>query len=145
MAGAVHAADDLQRTIEDLLALTRDARTNRAGLDLDELLADLDTRWRPRCSAAERDLEVAVEPGLQVADASTDAIRQLLAVLLDNALRHGAVAVAVRDGRGGGRRRLPVDCASRRAVGPRGADLLGHERVHTPRACPTSLTRTRAT
>lgn len=96
---AVHAAletaDRLERTIDELLALARDAPTARTPADLTALLAELETGWTGTLAASGRPLRVTIEHPLPGTGASAAAVRQILAVLLDNAHRHGAGAVTV--------------------------------------------------
>jgi signal transduction histidine kinase len=100
----IGSADRLERTIEDLLALSRERRAPRAELDLDAVLAELRaTTWPDGRSLR---IEKA-DP--QPARASAAAVRQVLAVLLDNAVAHGrgTVTVTARDAGGA----LAIDVA----------------------------------
>jgi signal transduction histidine kinase len=99
MAG-IDAADRLEQTIEELLALARDTRSSHsAPLDLPGLLDEIERGWHDRLAAQDRALRVAVDPQAPVSLASTAAVRQVLTVLLDNAAIHGSgtVSVAVRN------------------------------------------------
>jgi signal transduction histidine kinase len=96
----IAAADRLEQTIEELLALARDTRSSNATpLDLPVLLDEIEAGWHDRLAAQDRALHVAVDPLAPVSLASTAAVRQVLTVLLDNAATHGAgtVSVAVRN------------------------------------------------
>jgi signal transduction histidine kinase len=96
----IAAADRLEQTIEELLALARDTRTSNATpLDLPTLLDEIEAGWHDRLAAQDRALQVAVDPHAPVSLASTAAVRQVLTVLLDNAATHGSgtVSVAVRN------------------------------------------------
>jgi signal transduction histidine kinase len=96
----IAAADRLEQTIEELLALARDTRSSNATpLDLPGLLAEIEAGWHDRLAAQDRALRVAVDPHAPVSLASTAAVRQVLTVLLDNAATHGSgtVSVAVRN------------------------------------------------
>lgn len=96
----IAAADRLEQTIEELLALARDTRSsNSTPLDLATLLGEIEAGWQDRLAAQDRALRVAVDPHAPVSLASTAAVRQVLTVLLDNAAIHGAgtVSVAVRN------------------------------------------------
>jgi signal transduction histidine kinase len=92
-------ADRLQATIEELQLL---ARAGHAGstepLDLGALTGELSPEWGARLALHGRDLVVRVDPDAPDARASAPAVRQVLAVLIDNATVHGAgpVTVAVR-------------------------------------------------
>ncbi|MGH3683524.1 MAG: sensor histidine kinase [Pseudonocardiaceae bacterium] len=96
----IAAADRLEQTIEELLALARDTRSSNATpLDLTGLLDEIEAGWHDRLAAQDRALRVAVDPQAPVSLASTAAVRQVLTVLLDNAATHGSgtVSVAVRN------------------------------------------------
>ena len=96
----IAAADRLEQTIEELLALARDTRSSNATpLDLPVLLDEIEAGWHDRLAAQNRALHVAVDPLAPVSLASTAAVRQVLTVLLDNAATHGSgtVSVAVRN------------------------------------------------
>jgi signal transduction histidine kinase len=103
IAASLVDADRLEATIEELLTLARAGQAGQAGpIDLGGLLGDLSPEWAARLALHGRDLEVRVEPGAPRAFASTAAVRQVLAVLVDNAATHGAgtVTVAVREASG---------------------------------------------
>jgi signal transduction histidine kinase len=96
----IAAADRLEQTIEELLALARDTRSSNATpLDLPSLLGEIEAGWHDRLAAQDRALRLAVDPQAPVSLASTAAVRQVLTVLLDNAATHGSgtVSVAVRN------------------------------------------------
>ncbi|GAA2564199.1 sensor histidine kinase [Pseudonocardia hydrocarbonoxydans] len=99
---AIHASlaevDRLERTITDLLALARGTR-QRGALDLPALLHEVDQVWGPRLGSRGRALRFDVDADLPVVEASTAAIRQVLTVLLGNAVEHGrgTVTVGVHD------------------------------------------------
>ncbi|WP_380168990.1 sensor histidine kinase [Jannaschia sp. R86511] len=84
----------LQETITDLVELARDEQPRRGRLHLAEVLADLDRRWQPRADVVHRTLRTAVAPLPDVAG-SQAAVRQILDVLVDNALKHGEGDVVV--------------------------------------------------
>ncbi len=100
ITAGIDAADRLEQTIEELLALARDTRSsNAAPLDVPGLLDEIERSWHDRLAAQHRELRVAVDAAAPVSLASTAAVRQVLTVLLDNAATHGSgtVSVAVRN------------------------------------------------
>ncbi|MCU1615251.1 MAG: histidine kinase [Frankiales bacterium] len=102
MTAAIESADRLERTVDDLLALARDTRSAGVPLPVPELVADWTAAWRPVLAARDRALRVDVGPGLPVSRASQAAVRQVVDVLLDNAVEHGSgtVTLSVRDAGG---------------------------------------------
>ncbi|MEU7816375.1 HAMP domain-containing sensor histidine kinase [Pseudonocardia sp. NPDC049154] len=105
---AVVETERLTRTVEELLDLARSrGGGGRGPVDLHAVLDEVTETYRPRLVAEGRTLEVdldgagADEPGCgeTAVVGSRAAIGQVLAVLLDNALRHGggAVRVGVRE------------------------------------------------
>jgi signal transduction histidine kinase len=95
LVAALDTADQLERTIDELLALARDAPTARDPADLPALLGEAERSWHGPLYAAGRTLRVSIEPVLPGTRASAAATRQILDVLVDNAVRHGAGAVTV--------------------------------------------------
>lgn len=102
MEAAIESADRLERTVEDLLALARDAHQGDVPLPVDDLVADWRGVWAPVVAGHGRQLVVDVAPDLPVSSASQAAVRQVVDVLLDNAVVHGAgtVTLSVRDAGG---------------------------------------------
>jgi signal transduction histidine kinase len=91
---AIRTADELSRTVDDVLALTRAGVEPARPLDLTELLVDAERRWHGLLAAEGRPLRLSVqEPPL--ARASEAAVRQIVEVLIDNAYRHGRGAVVL--------------------------------------------------
>ncbi|WP_086839771.1 sensor histidine kinase [Amycolatopsis kentuckyensis] len=92
------SADRLERTIEDLLALGRERRAPRAELNLGAILEEVRQAGEALLGPQGRELRVDRQdpPPARVAAA---AVRQVLGVLLDNAVTHGrgTVTVTARD------------------------------------------------
>jgi signal transduction histidine kinase len=96
IAASLADADRLEVTIEELLTLAHVGQGGQAGpIDVRALLGELSPEWGARLALHGRDLQVHVEPGTPDAWASTAAVRQVLAVLLDNATTHGGGTVTV--------------------------------------------------
>ena len=98
MRDAIDTADRLERTIDDLLTLARDRHPATEPADLDVLLGEVEQGWGGLLAAADRGLRI-VSDHPPAPRASEAAIRQILGVLLDNAVTHGrgAVTVTARD------------------------------------------------
>jgi signal transduction histidine kinase len=96
VAGALVEVDRLEATVEHLLALARDAHPVSAALRVRAVVDAADDRWHPRFAAADRVLRVEVADHLPPVRGSAVSISQVLDVLLDNALHHGAGPVTVR-------------------------------------------------
>jgi signal transduction histidine kinase len=103
LVDALQSVDQLEQTIDDLLALARDVRPKADPLDLRRLIDEVDQRWHGPLADVGRPLRTSVQPDLPTSTASAAALRQILDVLVANAAEHGAgtVTVAVRFAGGG--------------------------------------------
>jgi signal transduction histidine kinase len=89
-------ADRLEAIIDELLTLARAGQAGPAGpIDLGELLGQHSPEWGARLALHGRDLDVRIDPGAPDPYASTAAVGQVLAVLVDNAVTHGGGTVTV--------------------------------------------------
>ncbi len=95
MRTAVRRAEHLEATIEDLLKLSRPARPGAEPLDVSALLAGVRDRWDAAFAERGRSLAVTAEPDTPPTNASAAAVRQIVDVLVGNALAHGAGQVRV--------------------------------------------------
>lgn len=91
---AMEIAERLSETIDDVLASVR-ASNSSERLDIEGLLEQMRTVWQGTLASQGRPLRVRVD-GPLVASARLPAVRQILQVLLDNALKHGAGEVTLR-------------------------------------------------
>jgi signal transduction histidine kinase len=95
LEAALGEADRLERMIADLLAYARSAsRGRQLPVALDRIVGELATTWDPVFARAGRRLVLDAPEPLR-GFASPGTVGQVLDVLLDNALRHGAGAVRV--------------------------------------------------
>ena len=120
-AAAIDAADRLEQTIEDLLTLAREPERDGTPLELDELTREIERTWQPVLEAQGRTLRLDVQADTPVCTAAPAAVRQVLAVLLDNATRHGVGGVTLRVRDAGGA--LAFDVADE-GPGVEGGDAL---------------------
>jgi signal transduction histidine kinase len=103
IAASLVDADRLEATIDELLTLARAGQSAPTGsVDLDALLGELSPAWAARLALTGRNLEVWIDPDVPDPHASAAAVRQVLAVLVDNATVHGqgTVTVTVREASG---------------------------------------------
>lgn len=99
---ALEQAERLSAVLDDLLAAASAARTRDAEpLDVSSLLTEVAAEWREPLRAEGRTLRLLVEDGL-LARATTARLREVLGVLLDNALRHGTGTVTLTARHGSG-------------------------------------------
>ena len=85
----------LESTVEDFLALAPRRRTAPVALDVTKIVEDLDGAWRSVVESAGRRLVTRVESPLPLMRCSDAAARQVLGVLIENALKHGTGAISV--------------------------------------------------
>ena len=99
LRSAAEETQRLSRLAEDLLLIARADRgtlpVRRERVDVDELLADIRTRFGSRAAALGR--EVRVEPSRLHVNADPLRVGQALVNLVDNALTHGRGAVALSE------------------------------------------------
>jgi signal transduction histidine kinase len=97
---ALEQAERLAEVLDELMTAAREARAAGAmPVDLAVDLPGIADEWRAPLKAASRSLKVRVEPGLY-AKVSPGRLREVVGVLLDNALRHGlgTVTLSAREG-----------------------------------------------
>ncbi|MCP9276456.1 sensor histidine kinase [Mycolicibacterium arenosum] len=92
---ALASSDRLQRTIDDLLALARSTDRRTEAPDISALFDEIAGAWRGVLTDSGRNLTTVVDPRLDVPPCSAAAVREILAVLIDNAVRHGVGGVTV--------------------------------------------------
>jgi signal transduction histidine kinase len=100
VTSAIAAADRLERTIDELLALARDAKESTATpVDVPSLLHEVEQVWGARLADLGRQLRIVADERLPASTTSAAAAHQVLSVLVDNAVAHGqgTVTVAVRE------------------------------------------------
>ncbi|MGH3493688.1 MAG: HAMP domain-containing sensor histidine kinase, partial [Sciscionella sp.] len=98
---AIGQADRLEGTIDDLLALARDVRQHEV-VHIAPIVRQMREHWHGTLAARGRRFTLAIDEGLPVTRVSTAALRQVLAVLVDNAIVHGEGTVDVHARDAGG-------------------------------------------
>jgi signal transduction histidine kinase len=129
-AEALDVADRLEQTIDELLTLARSSPATARPLDVDALLADLHATRVGPLGAAGRALRTTRDDTLPEVRASPGAVRQILAVLADNATVHGRGTVTVRARDAGGA--LALDVEDEGSGPPADADLFRPAAAHRP-------------
>ncbi|MEV5574861.1 HAMP domain-containing sensor histidine kinase [Spirillospora sp. NPDC052269] len=92
---AVRRGEHLRDIIDDLLRLARDAGPDAEVLDVPDLLGDLRSRWSATLTGVDRPLSVTAHDPLPELHVKSSAVRQILDVLIDNAVTHGGGRITV--------------------------------------------------
>ena len=82
----------LEQTVDDLLSLARGTAGPRSPVDMSEILGACLTRWKPAFTRAGRQI-LCLRSAAGVVAVSEPALAQVLDVLVDNGLQHGAGSV----------------------------------------------------
>jgi signal transduction histidine kinase len=99
ISDALDEVERLQTTVATLLRVARNSQpADATPCDAGSVSTAVADRYRGALAALGRPLRVDVEPGLTAARCSAEVLQEILAVLVDNASRHGAgtVSIAVR-------------------------------------------------
>jgi signal transduction histidine kinase len=102
---ALERIDRVESTVDELMARARDTLAPVGPTDVAALVRQAAAeRWAELARARGRELRIPPAAGLPAAAATPAVLHQVLDVLVDNALRHGAGAVTVhtREATGGG-------------------------------------------
>lgn len=91
-ASALRQVERLEQTIATLLAVARDLPRSEGRTDVLALADRAEAVWRPRLAEEGRRLRLAVEGAPLSAAAHEAVVQEIVDVLLDNALHHGAGA-----------------------------------------------------
>ncbi|MFM9921201.1 sensor histidine kinase [Lacisediminihabitans sp. H27-G8] len=91
----IERADVLDATIGEMMSLVR-GRMPGTRIDVTPIIVDATHRWTGEFAKYGRPIQVMIDTVSVVAIASEPALRQILDILLDNALRHGRGGVLVR-------------------------------------------------
>jgi signal transduction histidine kinase len=126
---ALREVDRLDRTIDDLLTLARELPALDADTDLSAALSTLPNDWQGRDIASGRTIAFSTEPNVPHVTLSARAVRQILDVLIDNALRHGRGTVTIRTRPAGAGAVIEVSDEGPGIVGD--ADRIFERRVST--------------
>lgn len=110
--------DRLDRTMNDLLSLARDTSGQTPLHALATTVREAGERWAGAFEAAGRELLLDVDAHLPWVTVAPAALRQVLDVLLDNALRHAAGSVSIRARRLGSGAVVSVTDQGTRALDP---------------------------
>ncbi|MDX6307042.1 MAG: hypothetical protein QOI06_88 [Nocardioidaceae bacterium] len=122
---AIHSADELSRTIDDVVTLARLSSPRGPLLSMEDLLEDVRRRWSGLLGARGRDIVIVLEDPPRT-PTPVAAVRQVLDVLIDNAYRHGRGTVTVRARASSGALALDViDEGHAEAVLPPSGEGLG--------------------
>lgn len=99
LRSAIHDAlsrgEHLRTTIDDLISLVRPPDGTTAPADLTGLVHDVGARWEAPLATRGRQLVSVTDPDLPACPAHPAAIRQILDVLIGNALWHGEGTVTI--------------------------------------------------
>lgn len=128
MRSATESLGRVETTLTDLLALARDVPEN-APLDVEALFAEVENRWHGRLAASGRPLRIVIGDDVPEAVGSARAARQVLEVLVANAVEHGAgeVVIQARDATGA----LAIDVSDEGSGLPEGRDVFARRSAST--------------
>ena len=92
---AIGDIDRLERTITELLSISRTSNVADTLVSLADVLVEVESAWRGRFAGAGRSLTITGARYTPTVKGNPAMLRHALDVLIDNALRHGGGAVNV--------------------------------------------------